>query len=187
VDPVSRAEAKRHRQAFVKHLKQAYPATVGYVWKAEKGPVKSYHVHTLLIFNGQLVREDVTIGMQLGEYWVREITGGKGTYWSCNARKGEYSNLAIGMVHHDDDATWAVLKKIAQYLTKVDYFVKDNVPKKDRCFGKGGLPKLAGKRRGRPRKTPASHARITASDVSVLTSPKASDCESPAGGRAESP
>jgi len=147
---VTRAEAKRHREEFIKHLKKCYPV-VGYVWKTERGAIKSFHHHFLLMFNGQNLRADETIGMRLGEHWVREITRGIGTYWNCNAKKGEYSNLAIGTIHHDDNVTWALLNQIAMYLTKIDMYVKDNAPEHDRCFGKGTIPKTEGKRKGRPR------------------------------------
>lgn len=188
VDSVSRAVARRHRKEFIKYVKKAYPGLVGYVWKTERGAIKSFHTHLLLAFNGQLLRADETIGMQLGEYWVREITGGKGTYWNCNAKKGDYSNLAIGMVHHDDDVTWALLKKIAMYLTKVDAFVKDNAPKKERSFGKGGFPKLTGKRKGRPRGISSTSDTAESPDsaiASMLVTP--SGCVSPSVDRAGSP
>jgi hypothetical protein len=185
VDAVSRGVARRHRREFIKHVKKSYPGLVGYVWKTERGAIKSFHTHLLLIFNGQLLRADETIGMQLGEYWIREITNGKGTYWNCNAKKGDYSNLAIGMVHHDDDATWVLLKKIAMYLTKVDAFVKDNAPKKERSFGKGGIPKLMGKRKGRPRGTSSTSDKSESSDSTIASRQiKPSGCASPSVGRA---
>src|SRR3546814_20011723 len=105
----------------------------------------------MLFFNVQMLLADETIGHVLGEYWRDVITKGKSTYWNCNGNKDDYRNLAIGMVHHDDDDAWRTLDEIARSLTQLDYLITLKSDLGWRCFGPGGAPKQADVRRGRPR------------------------------------
>ena len=153
-DPVSYSEAKQHRKSFIKYLKKEYSTDclVGYVWKLEYGKIKSYHYHVLLLFNGQRVREDITIARLLGEHWKNIITNGAGLYFNCNAKKFMYKNCGIGMISHDDAAMRKNLEEaVLNYLVKADYYIKFSV-KGGRAFGKGALPKKSPSRLGRPRK-----------------------------------
>ena len=93
----------------------------------------------------------MTFGKLLGEYWDNNITKGRGVHYNCNARKSSYKFCCAGMVSYADKRAWEGLQKMAVYLTKSDYLFKLKVPK-GRCFGKGGMPKMAPVPRGRPRK-----------------------------------
>jgi len=156
---VSYAQAKSDREALVNEIRKRYKEPlVGYVWKTEYGLLKGYHFHVLILLDGSKVREDVTIMKLLGEHWKHDITAGTGAFFNCNAKKSSYRFCGIGMLNHNDSEIWKGLELIATYLTKPDYYVRLNMPGNDRAFGKGGLPKQYGKKRGRPRRldiTPA--------------------------------
>lgn len=144
---------KRQLRALLKQIRRNFPATVGYVWKLEHGPAKSYHVHLMLLLNGHEVREDVTIGQLVGNRW-KAITDDNGTYWNCNAEKKLYEKLGIlgiGVIDYDQLDLRTNLVEAALYLTKVDYYARLNAPGVKRTFGKGVLPKQDAVRRGRPR------------------------------------
>ena len=152
IDP---ATVKGHWERLYWYLRDSFPSMVGYVWKLEYGLYKSYHYHLILVFDGNQVREDVTLGKKIGEEWRKNITGGIGSYWNCNARKEDYAKagrLGIGAIRHGDEGLWANLVETALYLVKVDLYVRLDAPGVGRTFGKGLLPAPRRDGRGRPRK-----------------------------------
>lgn len=124
---------------------------VGYVWSFEYGPDKGFHYHLMLFFDGAKVRQDVTLGMMVGEYWNYPITGNRGLYYNCNARKNEYSQCGIGMIDCRDTKKRNNLKNAAAYLIKVDHYARMLTPDNGRVFGRGEIlpPRTEGP--GRPR------------------------------------
>ncbi|PJL31201.1 hypothetical protein B9Y64_06325 [Stenotrophomonas maltophilia] len=151
VDPV---RIKRDLATCLRKLRRSYPALMGYVWKLEFGPSKSYHVHLMAFLNGHLVRQDVRIAQAIGEFWQDEVTHFDGSYWNCNARKEFYertNSLGIGMVEHDDEAKRRRLEYSLLYLTKADYYVRLSEPGLGRTFGKGQAGGDSSRKLGRPR------------------------------------
>ncbi|WP_458410992.1 rolling circle replication-associated protein, partial [Aliarcobacter butzleri] len=53
---------------------------IGYITKKELGEDKGVHIHVAIIYNGNIVREDITKAQQIGEYWKNNITKGKGVF-----------------------------------------------------------------------------------------------------------
>ncbi|MBS0352708.1 MAG: inovirus-type Gp2 protein [Proteobacteria bacterium] len=120
---------------------------VGYAWKLEYGLDKGFHYHLLLLFDGSKRQQDVTIAMEIGEYWEKVITNGKGVYWNCNGNKQTYKACGIGRINRSDIELRATLKeKVAIYLTKVDVILKLVMPDGHRSYNRGGMPKLKEKR-----------------------------------------
>ncbi|OOV05349.1 hypothetical protein RF819_00265 [Rhodoferax fermentans] len=146
-------EVKLHRETLVAYMKRSLPknSMVGFAWKLEYGLEKSYHYHMLLLLDGSIVREDITIARMIGEYWSKTITNGKGLYWNCNANKSSYKSCGIGMVSHGDSDTRKGLRKAAMYMTKTDYYIKMVTPGNGRVFGKGNMPEPKKGNIGRPR------------------------------------
>lgn len=142
------AEVQAHRDQFLEYLRKGpYSQHLkGYIWKLEYGVEKGYHHHFAIFFDGQKVREDITIGDALGCHWKNEITRGKGMFFNVNRKKGDFKEQGIGMLVRNDDAMWAALGKVVRYLTKVDYYVRFIAPGRNRTFGVGGVYKS--KRRG---------------------------------------
>lgn len=149
---------KRDLTTFLHDLRRDYPSLVGYVWKVEYGPVKSYHVHFMAIFNGHEIRSDGTVGRVLGEHWRRVITSGDGGYWNCNASKAKamyerWDSLGIGTVCYHDESKRKSMEDAVLYLAKADYYARLNDPRLLRTFGKGQLKSLADIKLGRPRES----------------------------------
>lgn len=146
---------KHDLAAFLRLLKETFPALIGYVWKMEYGQNKSYHIHFMAIFNGNDVCRDVLLGKALGELWCEIVTKGDGGYWNCNAKKKYYERrggVGIGMVAYDDFQKREHLIRAALYLTKVDYYVRLNVEGIGRVFGKGQISNSVSSKQGRRRK-----------------------------------
>jgi hypothetical protein len=152
---VAYEESKKHRKELLKYFRSRMsPAVIGYAWKLEYGLAKTYHYHLLLFFDGAHSHQDITIAQAIGEYWVSNVTDGRGIYHNCNNNKAQYKArgiLGIGMVKHDDLSLRNGLKTAAAYLTKVDIFVRMVIAGGGRCFGKSGKPKMKKDGRGRPR------------------------------------
>ncbi|MDX4060712.1 inovirus-type Gp2 protein [Aliarcobacter skirrowii] len=128
-----------------------FEGMVGYVAKKELGDDKGVHIHMLAIYDGQKVREDVTKGKQIGEYWKDNITKGKGVYHNCN--QNDYKeNKGIGMIEHNDKNKRKILdEKVLTYLCKDEQSVDGlKVNSKDRAFTRG-IASKSKSNAGRPR------------------------------------
>jgi len=136
---------RRCMQKFQKNLNRKFPSLAGFAKKFECGAVTGYHYHLLFFFNGQKVREDITIGDLLCKRWI-EKTQGYGKAWNCNRDKAKYrarGTLGIGMVRRKDKELRANLETAALYLVKIDYFVRLNLPPKWKAFIHGQVASAA--------------------------------------------
>ena len=127
---------------------------VGYIAKREYTEDKGPHIHSFFFYDGHKVSKDAFKGDQIGNYWQNEITNGKGIFHNCNREKDKYSDCALGMIDHTDDAKRAVLnQKAIVYLCKTEQSI-DPIKQtgRERFFTRGIAPKRKGNA-GRPRKT----------------------------------
>lgn len=149
---VSAKALQRDRERFIRQLKRCkfWNHQLGYCWKLEHGARKGFHYHWLFFFDGARVREDVTIGMLLGEVW-ESVVGCDKVYWNCNAFKDKYQNPGIGMVSHFDSEKRFGLKKAIAYLTKPDYHLSLSDQLVGRTFGKSIIRARSPSTVGRPR------------------------------------
>lgn len=130
----------KHRQQIINHIEQHYPAFLGYLWKLEYTPEKSYHLHTLLIFNGNRLRGDILIARNIGNHWATEIIQDNGVYYNANQHKNQYAYELIGNIPRKDLQTREHLKeKLISYLLKLDPYIKAHIPAGKRVFGRGEI------------------------------------------------
>lgn len=125
-----------------KYVEDRYMSSyVGYAVKFEYGEKRGVHMHTLLFFNGSVVRKDVTMAKAIGEYWNASVTNGKGTYSNCNTPEHlrNMSYPAVGTFHQFDERTRKGLECIAKYLTEQDLAVRFAVPGLSRTLRKGTI------------------------------------------------
>jgi hypothetical protein len=145
-------QAKKDRESLFYNIRsnKLFKHLVGYAWKLEYGLDKGFHFHMLFFFDGSKVREDVTITRMIGEYWQKEITGGKGLYHNCNAFKEDYKEkLGIGMInYYDKDLRENLINEVAAYLVKTDLYSRVIIREQEgkngkrdnaRTFGKGEI------------------------------------------------
>jgi hypothetical protein len=145
---VTLAQAKEDLAKFQRYLRDHLPTT-GFAAKLEYGLLRGYHFHALIFLNGHLMQRDVLIALRLGEHWRWVICEGRGRYWNCNAK--HYHCRGIGMINYDDgDKRVALIDKVADYLTKTDFWLRYQPGGKK--FFKGMMPQPRPKR-GRPRES----------------------------------
>jgi Inovirus Gp2 len=131
-------------QADRKHLfndcrcNKIFKHMLGYAWKLEYGFIKGFHYHMFFFFDRSQVWDAEDKARSIGEYWKTTITKGRGLYHNCNADKGSYKYLGIGMINNDDFNLRKDLEKASLYLTKNDYCKVEYIiaKKKVRIFGK---------------------------------------------------
>jgi hypothetical protein len=136
---VTMEQAQAHRDKFLVCLRRGPFAEhlAGYIWKMEFAFEKGCHFHFAILLDGQKVCKDITIADLLGEQW-KAITGRKGMYFNCNRKKEAYAECGIGMLSRGDDVMWGNLERATRYMTKIDYYIRFEVPEGSRTFGSGG-------------------------------------------------
>ena len=121
---------------------------IGYVIKKEHTEDKGVHFHAFFMFDGQKVLKDAHKADEIGNYFVNDITKGKGTYYNCN--RNNYPEHGIGMLDHRDTEKRTHLDKAMAYLSKDEQHIDSLSDKKERSFVRGTMPKRKGNV-GRPR------------------------------------
>lgn len=127
---------------------------IGYIAKHEFTEEKGPHLHGALFYDGHKVSKDAFKGDQIGEYWCNQITNGTGIYHNCNRAKDKYSDCALGMIDHTDEAKRAALiEKAVGYLCKDEQSI-DPIKQSghERSFTRGIAPRRKSNA-GRPRQS----------------------------------
>ena len=141
-----------HRDEFITHLREAFEKNLlGYVWRLEYGLMKGYHLHFLIMLDGQSHFKDVFICQSLGEHWKNEVTKKQGGYFNCNAYKHKYKRLAIGMTNYADEEKTSAIELMVKYLTKFDLLFQVKAGNSHRTLGRSGLWKPPLTKKGRRR------------------------------------
>lgn len=148
-------QALAHREVFTERLEK-HPKLrhrLGYILKMEYGLRRGLHFHALLIFNGQVFKDDVGLGRTAGQLW-EQVTGGRRNYWNCNADKKSYAasgKLGIGRIRYYERELRENLKHdVLLYFTKLDALRSLRCGR--RTLNKGEIPVLRRCTRGKPRK-----------------------------------
>lgn len=148
-------KARSHCAKFLKKMRETVlkEVWIGYAWKLEYGPDKSYHYHFLIFLDGAQVREDVTITKIIGDYWKDSVTEGAGVYFNCNAIKERYTHRGVGNIDYSDQIAINNLKNfVVTYLCKRDKYIRLFLNDGGRTFGKGEMPYHRMPGAGRPRR-----------------------------------
>jgi hypothetical protein len=138
-------EAKKDLEHFLNNRRNnptLFKGWVGYIRKLEWAPMKGFHFHLIIFFDGYARWKDGYIAEQIGEYW-KKITEYRGVYWNCNDSKHEYKRCGIGMIHQaDDEKRNILLNDVVDYLTKTEQKLRANVlGSDDKLFVTGVKPK----------------------------------------------
>lgn len=160
------ASIVQHWEQLLKYIAARYASSfVGYAAKFEYGIERGVHMHTVLLFNGAVVRQDVTIAKAIGEYWKLQITHGWGSYFNANQRDhvAHMKYRAVGTFCALDDDFVEGLTHMANYLAKPDLVVKFALPNIGRVFRRGQLKADQTHRIAR-RAARAGRAQLSASD-----------------------
>lgn len=153
---VSFEEVQHDRKRLFANMKgkpSLFEYLLGYVSRIECSPLAGYHLHLVLFFNGAKVVQLEWLAQQIGEYWVKQITEGRGRFHNCNLAWNEnHPDYGVGMISHDDHAKRANLRgKVLPYLCKRDQSVEVLPYKGCNVFAAEVLHRGKSKGRGRKR------------------------------------
>lgn len=114
---------------------------IGYAAKFEYGADKGIHIHTLMFFDGSVVRQDITIAKRLGEHWKNTITQGAGIYFNANTLeyKVRMKHCAVGVFKRNDADFLVGAREIAKYFAKKDAIVRLAVPELTQTLRRSSL------------------------------------------------
>lgn len=79
-----------------------FDSTLAVIWRLECGIRTGYHIHLILLLDGEGTRNDGYVAQQFCEYWAGDITRGRGRFQNCNYDKNKYKRLGIGMIHRSE-------------------------------------------------------------------------------------
>ena len=104
----------RHKPKIFKHC-------LGWVWSIEYTEECNYHAHCVFIFDGNRVQNDCYYADQIGQYWIKTITHGKGSYYNCNRDKAKYQHCGLGRIDlRSPQKHRYLLERVLPYLAKED-------------------------------------------------------------------
>ncbi len=150
---------RRHNSLFAERR--------GYIAKLEYGVLKGLHFHLILFFDGSKRdgSKDVNLAKEIGKYWEKVITKGRGNYWNINASKKKYEQrgqLGIGVIEARQTNLVENLKqRVVGYLCKSTQYVTLRRPEAQKAkrtiktIRRGKFPVEPPKKLGRPRKIQA--------------------------------
>lgn len=142
------------RKKMLAHIRKRFgKALVWYLWKLEYGPEKGFHLHWLVFVNGSAHSHDGHLVKELGEFWNTQVVPNEGVYFNCSVLKQRYKSCGIGPLEAADPRIWAGLGFIAQYLTKIDYYVESYLTQKRRTLGMAVIKPNAGQKPGPKRRS----------------------------------
>jgi len=133
-------EIQKYRDKFFNNCRtnKLLKGIVDYIWKLEEGEGSGLHLHVLIFYSAESCR-DVWLAKQIGEYWVRVVTEGKGQYWNSNANKAlhlKYGHgIGTGEINRGDEAKREALRENIRYMTKADQFLRMKYGPHCRLFG----------------------------------------------------
>lgn len=141
-------EVAEQRDAMLQLLKKRYGADLAfYFWKIEFGPQRGLHMHWMIGLNGSKHQERIGVARAIGEMWEGVIDNEKSYIWNVNAIPSTGEPI-LRVIDYYDPLLWEIIGMYADYLTKVDYFLKLRMPGNMHSFGGTQLRTSKCKKRG---------------------------------------
>ncbi|WP_151776162.1 inovirus-type Gp2 protein [Acinetobacter bereziniae] len=113
---------------------------LGYIWKLQPQQQDgSISCHIILFLKAHGVKsKDYNFEMEdLKKEWSN-LTDDRGGYWKCNSFF-KYRSQGIGLISNLDGEKYKELKNAMKYLANPDYFIRLDLPKGIRAYGRGEI------------------------------------------------
>ena len=143
----------KHFFSNMRNKPSLFDDLVGYIWKLEYSDRGSEHFHVILFFTNDRLLNDSHRGEQIGKYWKKTITGGRGDYFNCNrpGEKAKQKKLCIGRIEYYDETMRRNLLYPLAYFCLDEQNVREKPKQRSRMFGRGEMPQIKENPSGRPR------------------------------------
>lgn len=160
-------EVIEHRDAMLKLLKKRYGSDLAfYFWKIEFGAQRGLHLHWMIGLNGSKHQYRIRAARAIAEMWKAVIDNEKSYIWNVNAIPSTGEPI-LRVIDYHDPQLWEIVGVYADYLTKVDYFLKLRMPGNMHSFGGTQLRNESCKKRG-PQRSKA----MTEADIKQVRGPQ---------------
>lgn len=160
-------EVNEYRDAMLKLLKKRYGSDLAfYFWKIEFGAQRGLHMHWMIGLNGSKHQYRIRTARAIAEMWESVIDNEKSYIWNVNAIQSTGEPL-LRVIQYDDPLLWEIVGVYADYLTKVDYFLKLRMPGNMHSFGGTQLRNESCKKRG-----PQRNKTMTEADIKLVRGPQ---------------
>jgi hypothetical protein len=105
---------------FLRALRESrvVPDVKRWICKRENAFRRGIHLHLMVALDGHKHRDAANLSQKIGEAWVRQYSGGKGSYFNCYGRKDEYKFNGLGLVHVSDREKLLGVREAIKYMTK---------------------------------------------------------------------
>lgn len=118
-----------------------FAASIGYVCSMQWSRVRGWFLNCTFLFDGNAEsRHHTVLGDEIGQYWVNDVTGGRGDYRSGN-RDGPMEYV-VGMVERDDLGRRAALTRAIGFPLRVGRYVRVKHGGEGKLFTMGRMPPL---------------------------------------------
>ena len=144
-DMQPQSQIQENWRSLLSHIQVKFSSSyVGYATKFEFGQEKGIHMHRLLFFNGDIVRQDTTIALHIGEHLKHVITGEAGGYFNCNTSECKRDmelkqQCCIGVFSIVNQNFLAGLRKVINYFAERNPIVRLAISELDRTLRRSYL------------------------------------------------
>lgn len=160
-------EVTEYRDAMLKLLKKRYGSDLAfYFWKIEFGAQRGLHLHWMIGLNGSKHQYRIRAARAIAEMWEAVIDNEKSYIWNVNAIQSTDEPI-LRVIDYHDPLLWEIVGVYADYLTKVDYFLKLRMPGNMHSFGGTQLRNESCKKRG-----PKRSKTMTEADIKQVRGPQ---------------
>ncbi|EXU79415.1 hypothetical protein AX13_04725 [Comamonas aquatica DA1877] len=160
-------EVTKYRDAMLELLKKRYGSDLAfYFWKIEFGAQRGLHLHWMIGLNGSKHQYRIRAARAIAEMWKTVIDNENSYIWNVNAIQSKGEPI-LRVIDYHDPQLWEIVGVYADYLTKVDYFLKLRMPGNMHSFGGTQLRNESCKKRG-PQRSKA----MTEADIKQVRGPQ---------------
>lgn len=141
-------EVSEIRKKMLKSLRGMFGDDLAfYAWKIECAPIKGLHIHWMIGLNGYAHQDRINVPRKIADHWDQFPGNEKAYTWNLSAMQNN-ENAILRVIGYDDPLLWRILGGYADYLTKIDYFVRMKTPAGMHSFGSTHVPDKSKKKRG---------------------------------------
>ena len=140
--PIERDHFVRYFQIMQNKMRRntTFKHFITHVAKIEYGHNRGWHMHLLMLFDGQYLKNDYHLSYQIGEYWIQTVRDHAtdkhitASYYACNMDKERYNHCVLNTINSTESLNQSRLTGSSEleifidamaYLTKIHQDTKD--------------------------------------------------------------
>lgn len=132
-----------HRKEFIRRVKKSFGETLqGCIWKLDYSLEIGYRYHFVLCIDESTIDGDVNYERVLSDLWSSQITRGIGEFLLYHdGLRSKYRSCAIGLQSCQIPGFQQNIRKIIDYLTRPELYLRLELPVNGKTFGRDYIKK----------------------------------------------